>query len=43
MDDYGNKEILGFSSTKSGIYTQLMTAKRVIDAMIFKKSGLMEL
>lgn len=45
MDHYGDKvkEILGFSSTKSGIYTQLLTAKRVIDAMNFKKSGLKEL
>lgn len=32
MDGYKVKEILGFSSTKSGIYTQLLTANRVIQA-----------
>lgn len=33
-------EILGSSSTKSGIYTQLLTADRIIAAMLYKKSGL---
>ena len=45
MDDYGKKvkEILGFSKTKSGIHAQLLTARRVVDAMNFKKSGLKDI
>ena len=45
MDKYGDKvkEILGFSITKAGIHAQLLTARRVVDAMNFKKSGLKEL
>jgi hypothetical protein len=34
------KEMLGFSNTKSGIYTQLLTTNRVIAAMLYNNSGL---
>ena len=42
MDDTNDKvkEILGFNNSKSGIYTQLLTANRIINAMEYKKSGL---
>lgn len=40
MDGNRIKEMLGFGRTKSGIYTQLLTANRIIAAMAYKKSGL---
>ena len=40
MDGNRVKEMLGFSNTKSGIYTQLLTTNRVIAAMLYNNSGL---
>ena len=40
MDGNRVKEMLGFSNTKSGIYTQLLTTNRIIAAMLYNKSGL---